>query len=105
MKITPEQMKAAIDARLPAYFETRDPSIHEKEMWGLKGGHWFSLQFNYPGSKLKYVWVSLKDDMTEAEVDQWATDAAVQIKLTQTIDELNEKADRMEAAAKARNQT
>jgi hypothetical protein len=97
MKVTADQMKAAIDARLPAYFSSDDPQLHAKAMWGLKGSdHWFSLRFRYPGAKPRYVWVSLKEDMTEEEVDQWATDAAVQVKLTQTIDELNDRAKVME---------
>jgi hypothetical protein len=95
MKVTPEQMKQAIDVRLPAYFGTEDPVLQDN-LGEKYPGTWFSLKFQYPGSTPKYCWVSIKDDMTEAELDQWATDAAVQIKLTQQIDELNDRAKVME---------
>jgi hypothetical protein len=93
--ITPEQMQQAIAARLPAYFSTSEPAFASD--FGEKyPGTWFSMAFNYPGSKVKYCWISLPDDMTEERIDIWATDAAVQIKLTQQIDELNDRAKVME---------
>ena len=89
MKITPEIMQAEIDQKLPSYYTTGPGRLST-----MPGDDtlWFSMCFTYPGSKEKYVWVSVKEDMTAEEIDKWSTDAAIQIKTTQLIKELEDKA-------------
>jgi hypothetical protein len=108
MKITALQIQKAIDAKLPAYFATADASLHDITNSSPEGytGTWFKMAFTYPGvPKLKYCWMSIPNDrleMTDEQLDIWSTDAAVQIKLTQTIDELEAEAKRLKATAMAK---
>jgi hypothetical protein len=97
MKITSEIMQAEIDQKLPPYYETRGARIAYITAAKFEG-LWFSMQFEYPGSGPKYVWVSVKEDMTSEEIETWSTDAAIQIKTAQQIAELEEKADQLDRA-------
>ena len=95
MKITSEIMQAEIDHKLPTYYSCGPGQI------ATVPGHdglWFSMCFIYPGATEKYVWVSVNEDMTPEEIDQWSTDAVIQIKTTQLIKELEDKAEQLALA-------
>jgi hypothetical protein len=100
MKITAELMQKEIQAKLPSYYTTTDPRLEQGSKYGntydLEEGLWFSMAFTYPGlGKDRYVWVSIKEDMTAEEVDTWTTDAVIQIKASQQIIEFQQKADEL----------
>lgn len=98
MKITSEIMQAEIDQKLPPYYTTSNPRLVPITNSDPPGydGLWFSMCFRYPGSGDKYVWVSVKEEMTAEEIDKWSTDAVIQIKLTQQIGEFEAEADRLD---------
>jgi hypothetical protein len=95
MKITSEIMRAEINQKLPPYYSCSPGAITTPP--GLDG-LWFSMAFTYPGlGKEKFVWVSVKEDMTSDEIDKWSTDAAIQIKTTQQIKELEDTAKELDS--------
>ena len=100
MKITSAIMQAEIDHKLPPYYETRGARIAYIEAPKF-AGLWFSMLFTYPGldkDKDKYVWMTVKEDMTSEEIDKWSTDAVIQIKAAQQIKELEDKAEQLDKA-------
>jgi hypothetical protein len=90
MKITSEIMQAEIDQKLPSYYQCGPGQLSYPPG---QDGLWFTMSITYPGlEKDKYVWVSVKEEMTSEEIDKWSTDAVIQIKLTQQIKELEDRA-------------
>ena len=93
MKITSEIMAAEINQKLPSYYTTGAARITT-----IPGDDalWFMLWFTYPGikgTKEKYCWLSVKEEMTSAEIDEWATAAVTQIKMSQQMVEWEEQAE------------